>query len=113
LCFSPAQALLAAKAGATFVSPFVGRLDDVGHNGMELIAEIVEIFGNYRDKLSTEVLVASARHPLHVIEAARLGADVVTMPPKILHQLYSHPLTDKGLAAFLKDWEATGQKILG
>jgi transaldolase len=113
LCFSPAQALLAAKAGATFVSPFVGRLDDVGHNGMELIAEIVEIFGNYRDKLTTEVLVASARHPLHVIEAARLGADVVTMPPKILHQLYSHPLTDKGLAAFLKDWEATGQKILG
>ncbi len=113
LCFSPAQALLAAKAGATFVSPFVGRLDDVGHNGMELIAEIVEIFGNYRSTLSTEVLVASARHPLHVIEAARLGADVVTMPPKILHQLYSHPLTDKGLAAFLKDWEATGQKILG
>jgi transaldolase len=113
LCFSPAQALLAAKAGATFVSPFVGRLDDVGHNGMELIAEIVEIFGNYRDKLKTEVLVASARHPLHIIEAARLGADVVTMPPKILHQLYSHPLTDKGLAAFLKDWEATGQKILG
>jgi transaldolase len=113
LCFSPAQALLAAKAGATFVSPFVGRLDDVGHNGMELIAEIVEIFNNYRNTLSTEVLVASARHPVHVIEAARLGADVVTMPPKILHQLYSHPLTDKGLAAFLKDWEATGQKILG
>ena len=113
LCFSPAQALLAAKAGATFVSPFVGRLDDVGHNGMELIAEIVEIFNNYRSTLSTEVLVASARHPVHVIEAARLGADVVTMPPKILHQLYSHPLTDKGLAAFLKDWEATGQKILG
>jgi transaldolase len=112
LCFSPAQALLAAKAGATFVSPFVGRLDDVGHDGMALIGEILEIFRNYRDRYSTEVLVASVRHPGHVIEAARLGADVATMPPKVLQQLVQHPLTDKGLAAFLKDWEATGQKIV-
>jgi transaldolase len=112
LCFSSAQALLAAKAGATFVSPFVGRLDDIGHDGMQLIGEIVEIFGNYRHRLSTEVLVASIRHPGHVIEAARLGADVATMPPTVLHQLIQHPLTDKGLAAFLKDWEATGQRIV-
>ncbi len=112
LCFNPAQALLAAKAGATFVSPFVGRLDDIGHDGMALIADIVEIFRNYRDRYNTEVLVASVRHPGHVIEAARLGADVVTLPPKVLQQLVQHPLTDKGLAAFLKDWEATGQKIV-
>jgi transaldolase len=112
LCFSANQALLAAKAGATFVSPFVGRLDDAGHNGMELIAEICEIFRNYPETLRTEVLVASVRHPGHVIEAARLGAHVATMPPKILRQLASHPLTDKGLAAFLKDWEATGQRIV-
>jgi len=112
LCFSPAQALLAAKAGATFVSPFVGRLDDIGHDGMALIGEIVEIFRNYRDRYQTEVLVASVRHPGHVITAARLGADVATMPPKVVQQLVQHPLTDKGLAAFLKDWEATGQKII-
>ncbi len=112
LCFTPAQALLAAKAGATFVSPFVGRLDDIGHDGMALIADIVEIFRNYRDRYSTEVLVASVRHPGHVIEAARLGADVATLPPKILQQLIQHPLTDKGLATFLKDWEATGQRII-
>jgi transaldolase len=112
LCFTPAQALLAAKAGATFVSPFVGRLDDIGHDGMQVIAEIVEIFRNYRGALNTEVLVASVRHSGHVVEAARLGADVVTMPPKILQQLIHHPLTDKGLAAFLKDWEASGQRIL-
>jgi transaldolase len=112
LCFTPAQALLAAKAGATFVSPFVGRLDDIGHDGMQVIAEIVEIFKNYRDTLKTEVLVASVRHSGHVVEAARLGADVVTMPPKILQQLIHHPLTDKGLASFLKDWEASGQRIL-
>ena len=112
LCFSANQALLAAKAGATFVSPFIGRLDDIGQDGMQLIGEIVEIFGNYRDRLATEVLVASIRHPGHVIEAARLGADVATMPPKVLHQLIQHPLTDKGLAAFLKDWEATGQRIV-
>jgi transaldolase len=111
LCFSPAQALLAAKAGAAFVSPFVGRLDDIAHDGMALIGDIVEIFRNY-DHLATEVLVASVRSPGHVIEAARLGADVVTLPPKVLHQLVQHPLTDKGLAAFLKDWEATGQKIV-
>jgi transaldolase len=111
LCFTPAQALLAAKAGATFVSPFVGRLDDIGHDGMALIGDIVEIFRNY-DHLATEVLVASVRSPGHVIEAARLGADVVTLPPKVLHQLVQHPLTDKGLAGFLKDWEATGQKIV-
>jgi transaldolase len=112
LCFNPAQALLAAKAGATFVSPFVGRLDDIGQDGMQLIGDIVEIFGNYRDRLSTEVLVASVRGPAHVIEAARLGADVATMPAKVLHQLIQHPLTDKGLAAFLKDWETTGQRIV-
>jgi transaldolase len=112
LCFTPAQALLAAKAGATFVSPFVGRLDDIGHDGMQVIAEIVEIFRNYRGALNAEVLVASVRHSGHVVEAARLGADVVTMPPKILQQLIHHPLTDKGLAAFLKDWEASGQRIL-
>jgi transaldolase len=112
LCFSAAQALLAAKAGATFVSPFVGRLDDIGQDGMQVIADIVEIFRNYRDRLTTEVLVASVRHPGHVIEAGRLGADVVTMPPKVLQQLIQHPLTDKGLAAFLKDWEAGGQRIL-
>jgi transaldolase len=112
LCFTPAQALLAAKAGATFVSPFVGRLDDIGQDGMQVIADIVEIFRNYRGALNTEVLVASVRHPGHVIEAARLGADVATMPPKILQQLIQHPLTDKGLAAFLKDWEGTGQRIL-
>jgi transaldolase len=112
LCFSPAQALMAAKAGATFVSPFVGRLDDIGHDGMALIADIVEIFGHYRDRLKTEVLVASVRSPTHVIEAARLGADVVTTPPDVLKKLIEHPLTDKGLAAFLKDWEATGQKIV-
>ncbi len=112
LCFAPTQALLAAKAGAAFISPFVGRLDDVSHDGMALIADIVTIFANYRDSFSTEILVASVRHPGHVVEAARLGADVVTMPPKVLHQLVQHPLTDKGLTAFLKDWEATGQKII-
>ena len=112
LCFNPAQALLAAKAGATFVSPFVGRLDDIGHDGMALIADIVEIFRNYRDRLHTEVLVASVRSVNHVIEAARLGAHVATLPPKVLHDLVSHPLTDKGLASFLKDWERTGQRIL-
>lgn len=112
LCFSAGQALLAAKAGATFVSPFVGRLDDVGHEGMELISDIVEIFGNYPETLRTEILVASVRTPTHVIEAARLGAHVATLPPKILRDLALHPLTDKGLAGFLKDWEKTGQKIL-
>ena len=112
LCFSAGQALLAAKAGATFISPFVGRLDDIGHEGMQLISDIVEVYRNYPATLRTEVLVASVRGPVHVIEAARLGANVVTVPPKVLRALALHPLTDKGLAAFLKDWEATGQKIL-
>ncbi|MGF1562234.1 MAG: fructose-6-phosphate aldolase [Geminicoccaceae bacterium] len=111
LCFSAAQALLAAKAGATFISPFVGRLDDIGAEGMALIGDIVEIYGNY-GTLHTEVLVASVRHPGHVVEAARMGADVATLPPNVLRQLVQHPLTDKGLVAFLKDWETTGQSIL-
>ena len=112
LCFSASQALLAAKAGATFISPFVGRLDDISADGMGLIDEIVTIYNNYPDTLRTEVLVASIRHPLHVVEAAKLGADVATVPPAVLKKLASHPLTDKGLAAFLADWEKTGQKIL-
>ena len=111
LCFSPAQAILAAKAGATYVSPFVGRLDDIGHDGMALIAEIRQIYDNYADSLSTQILVASIRHPMHVVEAAKIGAEVVTVPPKILRQLVNHTLTDKGLAAFLADWEKTGQTI--
>lgn len=112
LCFSAAQSILAAKAGAAFVSPFVGRLDDVGQSGMELIADIVEIYSRY-DDFTTEVLVASIRNPMHVVEAARMGAHVATIPPKILSQLFKHPLTDKGLAAFLDDWAKTGQSILG
>jgi len=111
LCFSAAQALLAAKAGATYISPFVGRLDDVGHEGMDLIADIVQIYANY-PALTTEVLVASVRSPLHVIEAAKMGAHVATLPPAVLRQLFNHPLTDKGLAAFLADWAKTGQSIL-
>jgi transaldolase len=107
LCFSAAQALLAAKAGAGYISPFVGRLDDVGENGMALIAQVVEVYDNY--EFDTQVLVASVRHPMHVVEAARLGADVATLPWKILEQLYQHPLTDLGLARFLADWKATGQ----
>ncbi|MFQ3622308.1 MAG: fructose-6-phosphate aldolase [Acetobacteraceae bacterium] len=110
LCFSAAQALLAAKAGAAYVSPFVGRLDDVGQDGMALIADIVEIYDNY--DFSTEVLVASIRHPMHVVQAAKLGADVATLPPTVLRALFNHPLTDKGLAAFLADWAKTGQSIL-
>lgn len=109
LCFSAAQALLAAKAGATFVSPFVGRLDDVGSSGMELISDIRLIFDNY--DYETEILVASVRSPIHVVEAAKIGADVVTAPPRIIHQLFDHPLTDSGIAAFLDDWRATGQTI--
>src|ERR1044071_8045783 len=103
LCFSPAQALLAAKAGAAYISPFVGRLDDVGTNGMELIREIIEIYSNY--DFTTEVLVASCRHPMHVIEAARMGADIATCPPAVIDQLFNHPLTSIGLEKFLKDWE--------
>jgi transaldolase len=109
LCFSPAQALLAAKAGASFISPFVGRLDDVSTDGMSLIADIRMIYDNY--DFPTEILVASVRHPMHIVEAAKLGADVMTAPPKIIWQLFKHPLTDNGIASFLKDWEATGQKI--
>lgn len=111
LCFSAAQAILAAKAGAAFVSPFVGRLDDIGESGMGLIADICEIYRNYPD-FGTEVLVASVRGPQHVVESARLGADVATVPPAVLRQLFLHPLTDKGLAAFLADWQKTGQSIL-
>jgi transaldolase len=109
LCFSAAQALLAAKAGATFVSPFVGRHDDVAFDGMALIADIRLIYDNY--DFATQILVASVRHPMHVVEAARIGADVMTAPPKIIWQLFKHPLTDAGIASFLKDWESTGQKI--
>jgi transaldolase len=112
LCFSAAQALLAAKVGATFISPFVGRLDDISESGMQLIADIVQIYRQYPE-YKTEVLVASIRHPMHVVEAAKLGAHVGTMPPSIMRQLYQHPLTDKGLAAFLADWKKTGQSILG
>jgi transaldolase len=111
LCFSAAQALLAAKAGASFISPFIGRLDDIGHDGMSLIADIVQIYANY-PAIKTEVLAASIRHPIHLIEAAKMGADVATIPPNVIKQLYNHPLTDKGLAAFLKDWAATGQSIV-
>jgi len=109
LCFSAAQALLAAKAGATFISPFVGRHDDVGFDGMQLISDIRLIYDNY--EFLTQILVASVRHSMHVVEAAKIGADVMTAPPKIIWQLFKHPLTDAGIASFLKDWEATGQKI--
>jgi transaldolase len=105
LVFSAPQALLAAKAGAAFVSPFVGRLDDVGQDGMELIAEIVDMYANY--DFETEVLVASVRHPIHLVQAARMGADIATMPFKVIEQLLKHPLTDIGLAKFLADWEST------
>lgn len=111
LCFSAAQAILAAKAGAAFVSPFVGRLDDIGQNGLDLIAEIVTIYENY-SYFTTEVLVASIRNPIHIIESAKMGAHVMTAPPSVIRQLYNHPLTDKGLAAFVADWKKTGQSIL-
>lgn len=110
LCFSAAQALLAAKAGATFISPFVGRLDDVGQDGMQLISDICTIYQQY-DYFKTEVLVASIRNPVHIVDAAMMGAHVATIPPSVLRQLVHHPLTDKGLAAFLTDWQKTGQKI--
>ena len=110
LCFSAAQAILAAKAGATFVSPFVGRLDDIGQDGMALIEEICQIYSNY-PTFKTQVLVASIRNPIHITAAAKMGADVATIPGKVLKQLASHPLTDKGLETFVKDWQATGQKI--
>jgi transaldolase len=103
LCFSPTQALLAAKVGATYISPFVGRLDDIATSGMNLISEIVDIYGNY--SFSTQVLVASVRHPIHIVEAARMGADVCTCPAAVIEAMFKHPLTDIGLERFLKDWE--------
>jgi transaldolase len=112
LCFSPTQALVAAKAGATYISPFVGRLDDIAMNGMELVEQIVTIYNNY--DFDTQVLVASVRHPMHVVEAALIGAHVATMPSKVLNQLLLHPLTDKGIDMFLADWAklpATSRKI--
>jgi len=109
LCFSANQALLAAKAGATFISPFVGRHDDNGFDGMQLIEDIRLIYDNYA--FDTEILVASIRHPIHVLESARIGADVGTMPPNVIRNLFKHVLTDKGLEGFLKDWESTGQNI--
>ncbi len=111
LCFSAAQAILAAKAGASFISPFIGRLDDLGQDGLMLISDIVEIYSQYPE-FQTEVLVASIRNPNHIVEAAKMGADVSTIPPKVIRQLYNHPLTDQGLEAFVKDWAKTGQTIL-
>ena len=108
LCFSAAQALLAAKAGATYISPFVGRLDDIGQNGMDLISDIVQIYDNYN--YDTQVLVASVRHPMHIVESALLGAHVATVPFKVIQQLVKHPLTDKGLDSFLADWKKGGFK---
>ena len=109
LCFSTAQAVLAAKAGATYISPFVGRLDDVGHEGMEVVAEIRQVYDEYG--LETEILAASLRHPRHVLEALLIGADCATLPPKVLHQLVKHPLTDVGLAAFLEDWKTLNREL--
>ncbi len=111
LCFSPAQAILAAKAGASFISPFVGRLDDISQDGLQLISDIVRIYDNY-PQFDTEVLVASIRNPLHIVDSAKMGAHVMTAPPKVIRQLYKHPLTESGLAAFVEDWKATGQSIL-
>ncbi len=110
LCFSAAQALLAAKAGAAFISPFVGRLDDISSDGLSLIQDICLIYDNY--DFDTEVLVASVRSPMHIVESAKMGAHVMTSPPEVIRQLYKHPLTDKGLAAFVEDWKKSGQKIL-
>jgi transaldolase len=109
LCFTANQALLAAKAGATFISPFVGRHDDIGFDGMQIISEIRTIYDNY--EFATQILVASVRHPVHVLQSAMIGADVMTAPPAVIRQLFKHPLTDKGLEGFLADWEKTGQKI--
>jgi transaldolase len=108
LCFSASQAILAAKAGASFISPFLGRLDDIGQNGLILLQEIVEVYQNYSWK--TEILAASLRHPIHVIESARMGADIATMPFKVIDQMFNHPLTDKGQAQFLADWAKSGRK---
>jgi len=111
LCFSAAQAILAAKAGAAFVSPFVGRLDDIGSGGMQLISDICQVYSNYPD-FKTEVLVASVRSPEHVVQAGLLGAHVATIPPSVIRQLFKHPLTDSGLAQFVEDWKKSGQTIL-
>ncbi|HMT08854.1 MAG TPA: fructose-6-phosphate aldolase [Pyrinomonadaceae bacterium] len=107
LCFSAAQALLAAKAGASYISPFIGRLDDIGQDGMALIRDIVDIYGNYN--FETEVLAASIRHPMHIVDCALAGADVSTIPFKVITQLVKHPLTDKGLEGFLNDWKKSGR----
>jgi transaldolase len=109
LCFTPNQALLAAKAGASFISPFVGRLDDIGQDGMDLIRDIRLIYDNYA--FATEILVASVRHPVHVLESARIGADVMTAPPAVIKALFNHPLTEKGISGFMADWAKTGQSI--
>jgi transaldolase len=109
LCFAPNQALLAAKAGASFISPFVGRLDDIGQDGMDLIRDIRLIYDNYA--FATEILVASVRHPVHILESARIGADVMTAPPAVIKALFNHPLTDKGISGFMADWAKTGQSI--
>jgi transaldolase len=111
LCFSASQALLAAKAGATYISPFVGRLDDIGFDGLNLISEIREIYDNYQD-IETKILAASIRNPIHLLECAKIGADIATIPPKIVKDLVKHPLTDKGLEIFISDWKKTGQKII-
>ena len=110
LCFSANQALLAAKAGATYISPFVGRHDDIGFDGMDLIRDIRLIYDNYA--FDTQILVASVRHPIHILESARIGADVMTAPPAVIRALFNHPLTDKGIAGFMADWAKTGQSIV-
>ena len=109
LCFSSSQALIASKMGATYISPFIGRLDDISNEGLNLIEEIITIYSNYPDRLSTEVLVASIRSPLQVAQVAQMGADVATIPPKIIKQMIKHPLTDIGLNSFMEDWKKTGQ----
>ena len=109
LCFSTTQALLAAKAGATYISPFVGRLDDIGHDGMEIVSEIRQVYDEY--DLDTEILAASLRHPRHLLEAMLVGADCATLPPKVLYQSMKHPLTDRGLEAFLADWKSLGKEL--
>jgi transaldolase len=111
LCFSANQAILAAKAGATYISPFVGRLDDIGQDGMELISDICQIYSNYPE-FKTQVLVASIRNPIHLLDSARLGAHVATLPPSVIRQLFKHPLTDQGIEVFMADWEKTKQSIL-
>ena len=111
LCFSSSQALIAAKMGATYISPFIGRLDDISNEGLNLIEEILTIYSNYPDRLSTEVLVASIRSPLQVAQVAQMGADVATIPPKIIKQMIKHPLTDIGLNSFMEDWKKTGQTL--